>query len=557
MELEEYNYAVKYVRGVDNVKADALSRNCAASPNQPPSRFDDFVYSVFGGRERFLHQLQEEQDADPVINSAKECVARGEKISSGRLKRVQKQLRVEDGVLQKSGRPVVPASLRYYVTSQLHGTGHFGSDKTYALVKSRFFWPGMYSYIQNFTASCKECQQSKCDTRPPKAPIIPMLIPEGPMQFISLDIAYMPVDTDGYRYVLLAGDIFSKYIHAIPLRDQSAAAIIRAFETSWLFMHGNPFYILSDQGSNVDGEVIHEFCEYFGIEKRRSSAYHSAGNGFAERNIRSIREILRSALLESKLHQTKWRKLLPSLVFALNCSISRATKCVPYTVVFGREPTLPVDVLLGSRFANKDVVSPSEYVQELEISLKSVWDSVLKHLNISKQEMMSQYNKNLRFHDHLPGSKVWLKAKYIKSGENKLAPKRSGPWTVIEKLPNGVNFRIRNDKSRETKVVHHDRLKAVRENPLVRERSPDEESLPPFGGEESGGDKESSSVASFGDESDYSPSESTSDDSGPDADDEIQPDDSGADADEGRRYPVRQRRQAVIPGAIPWDAVPL
>ena len=298
----------------------------------------------------------------------------------------------------------------------------------------------------------------------------------------------------------MAGDIFSKYIHAIPLRDQSAASVIRAFETSWLFMHGNPLYLLSDQGSNVDGEVIREFCNYFGIEKRRSSAYHSAGNGFAERNIRSIREVLRSALLEKNLHQTKWRKLLPSLVFALNCSISRATKCVPYTVVFGRNPTLPVDVLFGSQVVHKETVSPSDFVQELGISLKSVWDSVRKHLNISKQEMMSQYNKNLRFHDHLPGTQVWLKTKFVKSGENKLAPKRSGPWTVIEKLANGVTFRIRNDKSRDVKIVHHDRLKALREDQSISSRMND--SSLPVNVEGSDSDAKSSSVASSGEESD-------------------------------------------------------
>ena len=66
----------------------------------------------------------------------------------------------------------------------------------------------------------------------------------------------------------------------------------------------------------------------------------------------------------------------------------------------------------------------------------------------------------------------------------------------------------------------------------------------PFGREESEDGEESSSVASFGDESDYSPSESATDDS-------------EVDADEDRRYPSRERRQVVIPGAIPWDAVRL
>ena len=36
-----------------------------------------------------------------------------------------------------------------------------------------------------------------------------------------------------------------------------------------------------------------------------------------------------------------------------------------------------------------------------------------------------------------------IKYKHYKTGENrKLAPRRGGPWIVLEKLPNGVNFKV-------------------------------------------------------------------------------------------------------------------
>ena len=70
----------------------------------------------------------------------------------------------------------------------------------------------------------------------------------------------------------------------------------------------------------------------------------------------------------------------------------------------------------------------------------------------------SIHNKNLRFFDYKAGEKVWLKMKHYKSGENrKLSPRQSGPWTVMEKLPNGVNFCIVNDSTKNEKIVHHDR----------------------------------------------------------------------------------------------------
>ena len=169
-----------------------------------------------------------------------------------------------------------------------------------------------------------------------------MAIPEAPMQFIAIDIAFMPKDNHGFQYFLLIGDVFSKYIEAVPLKDQMAPTIANALLSHWIYIHGPIFYMLSDRGSNVNGTMIKEICNILGIEKRRSSGYHSQGNGFAERNIRSVKDMLRSVLLQRKAQQSKSKSLLPELVFALNTSLSKAIKCTPYNVVFGRSESTSI-----------------------------------------------------------------------------------------------------------------------------------------------------------------------------------------------------------------------
>ena len=80
--------------------------------------------------------------------------------------------------------------------------------------------------------------------------------------------------------------------------------------------------------------------------------------------------------------------------------------------------------------------------------------------------MQHHYNKKIRYIDYIVGQNVWLKVKQYKTGENrKLAPRRDGPWTIVEKLPNGVNFCIENSL-KERKVVHHDHLVPVVQNEL-------------------------------------------------------------------------------------------
>ena len=128
MELEEFDYTIKHVPGVMNTAADTLSRSSSASKSQPTSYFEEKIYALTSN---FTEQLIEEQGKDPVISNAIQCLQSNELITKGRLKRVQKNLRLEDHILKKSGRSVIPSTLRNFVVSNLHNVAHFGTDKTY------------------------------------------------------------------------------------------------------------------------------------------------------------------------------------------------------------------------------------------------------------------------------------------------------------------------------------------------------------------------------------------------------------------------------------------
>ena len=277
-------------------------------------------------------------------------------------------------------------------------------------------------------------------------------------------------------------------------------------------------------------------------------------------------------LLHRKLDQKKWRSLLPELVFALNCSKSSAIKSVPYEVVFGRTPCLPIDVTFGTHEGDQvtDVVSPQDYLEELQFSLSDVFDQVAEKLKLSKLKMQKQYNRNLRVFDYKKGQKVWLKVKHYKTGENrKLTPRRRGPWTVVDKLPNGVNFKIKTIANEE-KVVHHDRLYPVRGDEVVelernpgvadegRSSEPDPQhrsvQQPPVQPQTTRHpvdvDDESSSSDSSGSHSDYDPL--SDDDSSDESNADVELPDAVA-----HRYPQRVRHRRTIPGGVSWSDIQL
>ena len=78
-----------------------------------------------------------------------------------------------------------------------------------------------------------------------------------------------------------------------------------------------------------------------------------------------MREVLRTSIHCRRSPQKDWNKYIHEVVFALNTSYSKAIKCIPYRVVFRRDPTLPEGVFLGvtEKYELLDVTRPNAYAE--------------------------------------------------------------------------------------------------------------------------------------------------------------------------------------------------
>ncbi len=82
---------------------------------------------------------------------------------------------------------------------------------------------------------------------------------------------------------------------------------------------------------------MRELCEYLGVDRMNTTAYHPQTNGCVERMHRTLEGML------TKAHQMglDWAAQLPFALFALRQTPNRDTGLSPFELVFGRDVRTP------------------------------------------------------------------------------------------------------------------------------------------------------------------------------------------------------------------------
>ncbi|GFO16843.1 Pol polyprotein [Plakobranchus ocellatus] len=159
---------------------------------------------------------------------------------------------------------------------------------------------------------------------------------------IAIDFTQMEMSSDGRDTVMVITDVFSKWAMAVPVRDQTARTVVRVLIEEWFTVFGVPARIHSDQGRAFEAEVVSELCEHYGIVKSRTAPYNPRCNGQTERFNRTLHDLLRTLTPEEK---RRWPQYIKELVFWYNTTPHSATNISPYVLIFGRDPSLPIDCI--------------------------------------------------------------------------------------------------------------------------------------------------------------------------------------------------------------------
>lgn len=347
---------IEYLRGLDNGPADALSR----IPEILSIGTDDF---------------KSKQENDPDFQL---CRASLEK----------------EDVWKHGGRIFIPKNMRQQVIQEFHGQGvHFGIRRTLDLIQQFFFWPSMRKEIQLFVNECDICKRAKWSEKVNSVPPKPIASTDYPFKRIYMDYAGpFRQSVRGNKYFLVVVDDFSRFLKIYPVRDCSAATTIRCLQDV-ILNEGCPREIMTDNGTHFTSHLVKQLLDASKIKHIRTAPYNPCSNGMAERNVRTVKSMIKSDLIERMGTSGTWDENLSRIQATYNASTHAMTGHSPFSLARGRTCTpvwFPVPVK----------------VNQVKTSWNSVWRISKKRREDGCKRKEKYHKKEEIFHE---GDWVWRK----------------------------------------------------------------------------------------------------------------------------------------------------
>ena len=398
---------VRFLKGVDNVVADSLSRHLENANHE-----DEEMNQIWLNNVVILNN-----DTNEDLKTAQKYDIELERLLAGDLK-MDPILVLENDLYVVKGnnriRPYIPGPLRKKIFNSFHNLAHPGVAASIRNLAARYFWPGMRRDIKNWVQTCIQCQKAKV-TRHNKTPVGQMPPSSGKFRDVHIDIVGPLSTNQGYSYLLTIIDRYSRWLEVVPLRDIKSETIVDAFLLHWVARYGVPETLISDRGAQFESSLWKIMTRKLGIYKIHTPAYTPSMNGLIERQHRIIKDALRAHAITDN---HSWLQKLPFILLNIRSSLREDVKKSSAQIVFGTDLALPGDLLMP--YGQREEVNIFDYAEKLK--------SFMQHntgINSRTYPDKHYLDPKLRSCSHV----------FIRNDRKRgLEPNYLGPYKVIRRL---------------------------------------------------------------------------------------------------------------------------
>lgn len=350
--LSGFDYNIEYKRTEDHSNVDFLSRFPVEQPpkvnySDQPCKFQlNQIQMLCNNNSISLSRIAEGTKRDPGLNNILDALISGEDIRKLGLNASEYTL--QDGCLFKGSRVMIPCNLHKEVLKELH-VGHVGIVKMKSLARSFCYWKNIDKDIENIAKTCKVCCLKQNEA--PMEKSHSWELPSKPWQRLHIDFAG---PMSGHYYFVIV-DAYSKWVDVIPTKTTTSPWCIKQLRN--LFCNfGFPEVLVSDNGPQFTSKIFKDFLESNGVTHRTSAPFHPSTNGQAERNVQTIKKLLKCMQEEGGDVEHKLCQILIQLR-----KVPNADGKSPYDLMFQRDVRTDFHVMFRS--VQHEVVKKEEIIR--------------------------------------------------------------------------------------------------------------------------------------------------------------------------------------------------
>ena len=348
--------------------------------------------------------------------------------------------------------PAAAKDLKRYLVKLAHHNvwaAHGGYGRTLYRLNQFVHWQGIRDDVMRELSTCLAC--AKVKARQAANTALTPVMAEYPFQMVSIDyVGPMPVaSVEGYKYVFVVVDKFSRLVMYLPTRTVQAAETARAFNINWVSLYGVPEIIISDRGSNFTSRLWGELMKLLKIKHELCESRHHQGNGSVERKIRELNELLLKTVAERS--RDLWPELLPFLAMGVNTSYCRMLGLTPFQAAFGRKMRTPMHAVLGIGLnelnqlhgyhdADPAMKIPENYCKFIRNEFAEVIAAVNRWQEREVAAMKKHYDAT-RVKPRVFRKGGWVLF-FERAGRDRFCTSWSGPWVIDSVDPQGNRYNI-------------------------------------------------------------------------------------------------------------------